>query len=527
MKADTPQLISHLSRRFFSGTICSRASGFLRDLALAFAFGAHAHLAAFFVAFRFANLFRRLLAESSLSASFVPFFEEIRQKSPKRGGEFVRDLTFSLLILLIGFLVISETALLSCRSFFSPENREIISLMIPMLPGIAFISLYAISSSLLQCEQRFFLPAFAPSLFNFTWALAACFLSLLPVSTAIQGLAWCTSLAFFVQWLVVFPSSYALFSRTLNKNERFSARLFPKEVRRVIKPFGYGLVGIGAVQINSALDAVFARCASLEGPAHLWYAIRVYQLPLALITVAFSSALLPSLSRAFEREDREGFVSIFSKSIEKCFTLLMPCTVAMILLAPSGLNLLFGRGAFTGGDVVETSLCLCGYAVGLIPYSLALLLTAVFHSRKEYVIPMRASIISVIVNILFNALFVFVFDLGAKSVAIATSLASLVQLAVLQQSLQLPAEGKRADVSQLFRVVLCSVVGGVGTVFLVEITSGDPLLGLFRAEVMLANSFFDQLRIFTTQLLLFLSLFVGSARLLNAEQILRLIIRKS
>ena len=90
--------------------MCSRATGFLRDVALSFAFGAGAELAAFLVAFRFWNLFRRLLGESALSGSFIPFFEEMRKESPEKGALFLRDLGFSLLVLLLGFLVLGEGA---------------------------------------------------------------------------------------------------------------------------------------------------------------------------------------------------------------------------------------------------------------------------------------------------------------------------------------------------------------------------------------------------------------------------------
>ena len=134
------------------------------------------------------------------------------------------------------------------------------------------------------------------------------------------------------------------------------------------------------------------------------------------------------LSRAFEGGDEGQFGALFSKSAARCLLFLLPCTIAMLLLAPSGLNFLYGRGAFTSHDVGETALCLCSYAIGLVPYSLALLFTTFFHARKEYRIPMQASLYSVVANIALNALFVFVFDLGAKSIAIATSLSSVFQI---------------------------------------------------------------------------------------------------
>lgn len=525
MQVDTPKLIARFSSRFFSGTVCSRASGFLRDVALSFAFGAGAELAAFLVAFRFANLFRRLLGESALGGSFIPFFEEIRKESPEKGALFLRDLGFSLFVLLIGFLLVGEGLLFGALPLLSEGGAAIARLMMPMLPGIAFVCLYALSGSFLQCERHFFLPAFAPSLFNATWAAGALFLGFLPIQTAIYGLSWATSLAFCAQWLVVFPLSYRLFRAQVPKGSS-RACLFPPEVRRMIRPFGYGLFGIGAVQINSALDALFARYAALEGPAYLWYAIRVQQLPLALVTIAFTSALLPSLSRAFEGGNEKQFATLFSKSVARCLLFLIPCSIVMLILAPSGLNLLYGRGAFTSHDVGETALCLCSYAIGLVPYSLALLFTTLFHSRKEYRIPMIASVSSVIANILLNALFVFAFHLGAKSIAIATSLASVVQLLYLWGHARFLRE-ERAALYRTGRVFALSLLAGLGALFLFEIAGGDPLLGLlFGREVVLPSSLLAQGGLFLAQSLLFGLLLLGGASLFKVDEVTTLFARK-
>ena len=110
--SDSHITLNRSAKGFFFGTFLSRISGLLRDIALAFYFGSGSDIAAFMVAFRFANLFRRLLGDSSIQAGFIPHFESIRVKQPEEALKFYRDLFFSLLIVLMAVVAIMEIFLL-------------------------------------------------------------------------------------------------------------------------------------------------------------------------------------------------------------------------------------------------------------------------------------------------------------------------------------------------------------------------------------------------------------------------------
>ena len=150
------QGVSKGARLFFSGTFISRISGLGRDVSMAFCFGAHPALAAFMVAFRFANLFRRIVGESTVSAGFVPYFESMRYEDPAKAATFFRDTFFSLLCLVGGLVVVSGLLLggLLPLHIFSVSYQQVVFLTCLMLPGLIFICLYALSSALLQCQKR-------------------------------------------------------------------------------------------------------------------------------------------------------------------------------------------------------------------------------------------------------------------------------------------------------------------------------------------------------------------------------------
>ena len=59
-----------------ANTGLSRVLGLVRDVVIAWAFGASQNTDAFFVAFRLPNFLRRLFAEGAFSQAFVPILGE-------------------------------------------------------------------------------------------------------------------------------------------------------------------------------------------------------------------------------------------------------------------------------------------------------------------------------------------------------------------------------------------------------------------------------------------------------------------
>lgn len=402
------------AKSFFFGTAFSRITGFGRDIAIAMSFGSSSEIAAFMVAYRLANLFRRLLGEGNLQAGFVPHFSSLKDE----GGRFFRDVTFSLAFILLIAIALLESILWGISGFVSSDWKMIINLTIWMVPGLFFVSLYGLNSSLLQCRKKYFIPAAAPVVFNLIWIGAVL------IYPNVSFLAIAITLAFAGQWFVTAFEGI----RLLSLKEWLRPQLFSQEFRKLIKPLVLGIIGISAVQFNSALDPIFARVADLKGPAFLWYAIRLQQLPLAFFGVALSGALLPPLSRA---EDPVQKWELLGSSLKAGITFMLVFTFGILALGEMGVNLLFGHGDFTRADVLETTKCLWAYGIGLLPSVFVLILAAKFYAEKDYRTPTIASLFSVILNVFFNALFVFGFGWGAVSIAIATTLSSLVNALLL------------------------------------------------------------------------------------------------
>lgn len=434
---DSTHTIIKTAKRFLSGTMLSRVSGMARDMAMAFAFGTQDAVAAFLVAFRFAHLLRRLFGEGAMQSAFIPQFESLRSSHPQRATRFFCDLLGVLsvgLTLLIIFVMVLIGALLFTVDF-SEGNREILFLTLLLMPSLLFICLFGLNASLLQCEKSYFTPGVAPVAFNVVWIIGALMLWKVPVYQAMPWLAGWVILACFCQWMITVPRIWAILKSHGVASSWYRISFASSDVKGLAKPLLLGILGVAATQVNSAFDAIFARYADGEGPALLWYALRVQQLPLALFGVAIAGALLPPLTRALKANDIANYHHFLEFTLRRSMALMLPITAAFFVMGDSCINLLYGRGDFTDLSTVGTTQCLWGYCAGLVPMTLVLILAPAFYAKGNQRTPAIASVVAMSANIGLNAFMITVLGLGAASVAFATSISACINVILLRKVL--------------------------------------------------------------------------------------------
>ncbi len=399
-------------RRFFSGMMLSRLSGLGRDLVMAYSFGDHAAVAAFIVAFRFANVLRRFFGEGPLQSAFIPQFEEMRNESREKAYSFFQKLS-----VLVGGLVLSIIIVLELGMQFW-RGSEIIQLTGWMLPSLLFISLYGLNVSFLQCHSRFFISSMTPFLCNMMWIIGALSLRHQEIHGAMIGLAKWVLCGFVIQWGI----TACQLQRSLSWKGWFSRKLFHVGVKQLAKAFSLGALGVGAMQINTFFDAIFSRCAHTSGPVYLWYANRFQQLALAIFGIAAVSTLVPILSRTIKQGEIERGKEIFSFGCRRVMMLMIPMTFAICILGFSAINLVFGRGNFSLYATKQTAWCLSAYSLGLVPATLVMYFAAILYAKGNFRTASIFSVITVGINLGLNSLFVFGIGLGPISIALATSI---------------------------------------------------------------------------------------------------------
>lgn len=446
------------------GTSLSRCSGFFREVALAAWMGASAATAPFFIAYRLSQLLRRLFGEGALLSSFIPHFEKLRAHSPEQSGPFFRDLCASITVTVSGIILIVEGALGSVCAWGGCQEttHSTLLLVMWMLPGVLFSCLYALFTALLHTQRRYFLTGMAPLFFNLVFISVLAWAHHYDPSHKTLLLAAGVSCAFAIQAVsVVIPN--IPFLKTIPWRRIV---FWSPELRKLLGAITLSLIGIGATQINSMIDTLFAHLSDTAGPAYLYYAQRLYQLPLALIGIALASALLPPLTRAWHQHETTHFTTLLYGAVRRVIFWMVPTTLFLGVAGRSCVALVYGRGAFDVVALVETTRCLMGYSLGLLPSVLVLVLAPAFYARHDFTTPLKGSLLAITVHLGLNTLFIGMWGLGPFSVALSTTLAAYCNGVYLWVRLQRqipPSPVPTLLWPTTFKVAIASLIAAVVT----------------------------------------------------------------
>lgn len=442
-------------------TMASRVLGFVRDVLIARVLGTGEMADAFFVAQRLPNLFRSLFAEGAFNAAFVPLFNrELTEGGPGAAKRFAEQAMAVLLSVLLGFTIIAQIAMPWLMWVIAPgftgrpaEFAMAVQFTQVTFPYLLFMSLTALQGGVLNSLNRFAHAAAAPIMLNVTMILA---LVVVAPATGLTGLAlsWAMAIAGIIQFLwMVIACHHAGIPLSLPW-----PRLTPG-VKRLLKLMLPGIMGSSVMQVNLLIGTMIATHQP-AAVSYLYYADRIYQLPLAVIGSAVGVVLLPELARALRTKGEEAAAAIQNRSIEYALLLTLPATAALIAIPDPIVNVLYLRGAFGETAAVATAWALICYTLGLPAYVLAKALTPSFFAREDTATPFRLAMISLGCNILLSiTLFQFINYAG---IALATALASWLNVAML--SWRLHRRGHLRMDSQLARnlpkALLCSLFMG-------------------------------------------------------------------
>ena len=419
-----------------SYTLLSRILGFVRDILVAAILGTGLVADAFFVAFKLPNFFRRLFAEGAFNAGFVPMFSGILERDGKAAAQaFAEQALAVLLVTLFIFVTVVQIAMplamygLAPGFIDEPEKFDLtVTLTRLTFPYLLFISLVSLAGGILNSVGRFAAVAATPILLNVT---LIAFLGLGARSFATPGhaLAWGVAVAGVIQFVWVASALARAGYRLRLPRPRLTPRV--RELLWLMLP---AAVGAGVVQINLLTDIIIASLLPEGSISFLYFADRVNQLPLGVIGIAVGTALLPLLSRQVAAGDSAGAADSQNQAIEVALFLTLPATVALVVLAPAVVSVLFERGAFDSTASQATAFALIGYVVGLPAYVLIKVLTPGYFARKDTRTPVRIAIIAMIVNLCLNL--ILIWPLAHVGLALATALAAWLNVALLADGLR-------------------------------------------------------------------------------------------
>lgn len=425
-----------------AATLMSRILGFLRDVMIAASLGAGPLADIFVVAFRLPNLFRRLFAEGAFNAAFVPVFAKSMEAD---GVDAARKLSAEVLaVLLAGLLVFTLIAewympylvdALAGGFRATPEKFDLaVTYSRITFPYLIFMSLLSLYAAMLNASGRFAVAAFAPVLLNVV-LICALVLAAMTGRDSLASLIWGVAIAGAVQFLMVW---YAVQRAGLGIG--LQRPRLTKGVKRVLTLGVPGLLAAGVGQINLLVGTNIAS-AQNGAASWLYYADRLYQLPLGVIGIALSVALLPDLARRLRAGDEVGARNSQNRSLQIALLFSLPCAVGLYLLAGPVMAVLFQRGAFTAADTAAAGVALMAFAPGLPAFIGVKVLQPSFFAREDTLNPFIYGALGVVANIAISLTFFPIY--GHVAIAAATSIAGWLTL--IAMTVHLLISGWRPD----------------------------------------------------------------------------------
>lgn len=403
-----------------SGILVSRVLGFIRDLLTASVLGANIYSDIFFVAFKLPNLFRSIFADGAFTQAFIPSYAKSKHK-----------IRFSSMIFLqlFGFLIILSLLVM----FFSHLVAKVIAIgfdektidLAAPLFAINFFYLpiiFAVTfmAAILQYKHHFATTAYSTALLNI-----AMIISLL-ISKNLDKY----EVTFYLSYGVIAGGILQIISHLYAVKKNNLCKVFhfkkheKKEEDKFYKNFFSATFGSSTLHISAFIDTWLASFLISGSISYLYYANRIFQLPLAVFAIATSIALFPMVARAIKNKDEDRALRLMKKSALILFGLLSVSTFIGIVFNDFIIKLLFERGEFTSNDTQNTAFILAMYLIGLLPFGLSKIFSLWLYAKEQQFLTAKISMYSLSCNIVFSLILIKPF--GAAGLAFAGTIGGFV-----------------------------------------------------------------------------------------------------
>ncbi len=447
--AAAPAFVGH-ARTVALLTLLSRLSGLARDAVASRAFGASLVWSAFVTAFVIPNLFRRLFGEGALSAAFIPAYTRAREEDPAHAARLASLTVLLTSALLWGIVIAAELVLgaVLMLASLSDGARLLVLLTMIMLPYMPLVCATALLGGMLQVHDRFVPHAASPVILNVCMIGAAAWFALAPEAPDLERAAIAVGGAVVLAGVL----QVAWCAWSVRTEVRWTRDIAPARAAgmQMVRKMGPVIIGLGALQLSSLIDAMIAGLPLAIGDtltlgartitypldeasaSVLFFAQRLYQFPLGVFGIAIATAVFPALARS--ASDAGDFAQTIRHGVRASLFISIPATIGLILVRDPLIGVIYLGGDFTPEDARRVSRVLIGYAPAVWAYSLTHVLTRAFYAAGRTGEPMRTGLIAVGINLVLNV--ALIWSLGESGLAWATSIAAMAQTLLLMRLLR-------------------------------------------------------------------------------------------
>ena len=377
-----------------SGTLMSRLLGFARDAGIAALLGAGPFSEAFFAVLQLVNFFRRLLAEGALNGAFVPIWLKLRGDRDGQGNAnrftwrcmlIIGCVSGGVALLLVAAAPVVVTVIAPGFDF---GRRELATFYLQIVaPYILLTGVVAVIAAALNAEGRVVAVTVSTIAFNLVMLIALVFVFNQPhqfvtgtwLAAAIVAAGLSQLLIISVAWFATGKRLTLVRVRVADRTRSFFARAMP------------GLIAAGIPQLKLIAAAAIVT-SSQASVSWLYYANRLYELPLGIASIAIAAVIVPRIAASLRDGEPGAFAAVQSRTFEIALGLALPAAAGFALLATPIAGALFERGAFTPSDTVAVAAALTAICAGLPGHVLEKVFGAVSFGHGDTRTPMLAAL---------------------------------------------------------------------------------------------------------------------------------------
>ena len=411
-------------------TLVSRATGLVREIVLGGLLGAGALADAFFVAFKLPNQFRAIFGEGAFNSAYVPTYSRVLERSgAQAAGGFASQIFTILLLSQAVVLVLAEVFTPALVGLLAPgfdadpaKFAHAVLMTRITFPYLFCMVLVTLQSGTLNAHRRFAAAALAPVLLN------VFMVGFLLAGWIFPDAGIAASVGVTVSGLAQLAMMIGAARRAGVLERLVRPRLGP-DVRQFFRALGPAVIGSAGPQIAVFADTIIGSLLPTGGQSSLYYAERIYQLPIGVIGVAAGTVLLPEMSRYFAAGDAAGALRAQNRTMAITLAIAAPFFLAFVMIPEEIMRGVFLRGQFTAQAAAASAAVLSAYGFGLLPILLISSARSGFQARGNTTVPMLASLLAVAVNL---ALKIALYKpYGAAGLATATAVGFWINLLIL------------------------------------------------------------------------------------------------
>jgi putative peptidoglycan lipid II flippase len=376
----------------------SRFLGMFRDRLLSGEFGAGAELDAYYAAFRAPDFMFGLFVAGAISAGFIPVFTRyVVQDGDSRMGD-ASSLFASRVISIMGVFMAVVSVIgaataqwfvpLYTSGFASEHQQTAILLTRLMFISPFFLGLSAVFSGILQTYKRFVVYSLAPVVYNLGIICGVAFLSSrIGIMGAVVGVVFGSFLHMLVQMISVLRLGFRFSFRPSVRDEGM------KEIGRMMVP---RTASLALEHVNLIIVTGIASTLGIGSIAVFNLAFNLQSLPVGVLGVSFAVASFPFIAELVERGDKDGVKREFSRIIRLVMFLVIPATIAFVLLRAQIVRVVLGTGSFDWTNTVDTADALALFSISMFAQALLPFIVKTFFAFHNVRLPLLVATASIV-----------------------------------------------------------------------------------------------------------------------------------